>query len=101
MKLKETIKNEIQRRMENCQNEEVTLAYSGLIEFIDNLPEEPSFIEERDQKIKVMLSKLTDEEKALLLSMQGGSFGGFGPSLLSLVFAAGLNNIKKEEGKDE
>lgn len=99
MKLKETIKNEIQRRMENCQNEEVTLAYSGLIEFIDNLPEELSFIEERDQKIKVMLSKLSDEEKALLLSMQGGGFGGFGfgPGLLSLALAMSDKKEKEEE----
>ncbi len=34
--MKEKIKKEIQRRMENCECEEVSLAYSGLIEFIDN-----------------------------------------------------------------
>lgn len=102
--MKEKIKKEIQRRMENCECGEVSLAYSGLIEFIDNLPDEPNFFEKQFMTLKGVLSKLTDEEKTALASIiiMGGGGSMFGaPSLTSLLLTAAFGVGGKEQNEDD
>ncbi len=106
----EIIRKEVERRMledyngpDKHGNEIAQGVCAGILEYIDTMPKEKSYLE---KTLREIMGKLTDDEKTTIttmLMMGGwgyGGFGGFLPLLSSMVISNAMNAQPNKEEKE-